>query len=388
MLSEEVGVVESEPLTNLEISTDASTCSTDKIANTAGIEEADVEMVETDRRIENEDTEMEDRKEDEVEIVKDVHIPVEEGDEDDRSVDEEDSDWEDDMDTEEDRGPSKSKALIVMPNRFELERMRALFPEPQTYAVNYLQRLKPDGQSCCVAILNFPIFFVWRSVVIWIKRVAKYKGNTMPDRIVRTNEGGLQCFWLLFRSITRAAAFRGFAHDREIALVERIKCEFIDLRAYNAACGRSYDAWSIKKKFELGQDVASEPLVTPSCLLTASSTARITNATLPTPETSYPVVQPALLSRLMEPSTSNSSLNLPSLNDHITGPSSSLLNRIYPRISSSTSILTPNINQTLSSTLTSSSSSLDPELPKQNNRRGARSGNRVKQKKTANGGAL
>lgn len=170
--------------------------------------------------------------------------------EDDRELEDDDSgnesNLDDDMEIDED---VSALVPIKLPTEAELNRLQSLFPEPEKYAVSYLRRLKPNGQSQCLAILNLPTYFVWMHVVLWIKKVANYKRNKMPKRILRTNEGGYQCFWLLFKNQGRAATFRGFTHDRQMKYRKRIKCEFAEMSAYN-----SYDGWTRTQGFQMGHD--------------------------------------------------------------------------------------------------------------------------------------
>lgn len=66
----------------------------------------------------------------------------------------------------------------------------------------------------------------------------------MLERTVRTNQRGQQAFWLAFRDIAGASAFRGVVAGRRTADSPIINCDYVDGNEYSAASSRSSDIWT------------------------------------------------------------------------------------------------------------------------------------------------
>ncbi|KAF9471213.1 hypothetical protein BDN70DRAFT_939112 [Pholiota conissans] len=135
----------------------------------------------------------------------------------------------------------------VFPDGAQLEAIRAVCPPPEVSPVDTLDCYggKGHAKTAYLAIWNFPIPFLWRDVIDWIKLVSPLAKNPRILRTVRTNELGNQVFWIHFQTIDEAVYFRGIVTGRRASTTGiRVNCDFVDRTQYNGANGRSKDYWN------------------------------------------------------------------------------------------------------------------------------------------------
>lgn len=78
-------------------------------------------------------------------------------------------------------------------------------------------------------------------------------------QILRTNEMGVQVFWLAFNSADQAQLFRGLIAHCYLALNHLTECDFVSSKDYSTAAGTSTDRWDLAKGF-IGTNDIDQPL--------------------------------------------------------------------------------------------------------------------------------
>ncbi|KAF8175363.1 hypothetical protein BJ912DRAFT_931090 [Pholiota molesta] len=146
---------------------------------------------------------------------------------------------------------SSSSAIVpyspTLPEGSTLETIQSVFPAVETAPVPVMSVIGPGTQTAYLIIWNLPPAFTWRSIVQWILMVLPLAGKTLSslERVLRTNEAGLQIFWLKFWTVNDAIAFRGVVSNRQITnqgIV--VNCDFVERNEYAGANGRSADFWN------------------------------------------------------------------------------------------------------------------------------------------------
>ena len=133
------------------------------------------------------------------------------------------------------------------------EMLDALIPAPSAPSFPVLTSLAARAQTKFLCIWSVAVFFTWDDVTQWIHNILA-SAKVQISRVVRTNEGGSQVFWLKMGSTCDAATFRGLVAGANTLDLENIGCDFIHGDMYSKASGRSHDFWSPAKGFQPNVD--------------------------------------------------------------------------------------------------------------------------------------
>ena len=211
---------------------------------------------------------------------------------DDEAIMDEDIAIEDAMDISEETG-----LMTVTQNPIQdREMLDALIPAPLAPSFPVLTSLAARAQTKFLCIWSVAVFFTWDDVTQWIRNILA-SAKVQISRVVRTNEGGSQVFWLKMGSTRDAATFRGLVAGANTLDLENIGCDFIHGDMYSKASGRSHDFWSPAKGFQPNVD-SSAPF---SANLRPSLVERISSVPMSGPSagpSATSSTNPSLLDRL------------------------------------------------------------------------------------------
>ncbi|KAF8176555.1 hypothetical protein BJ912DRAFT_1063872 [Pholiota molesta] len=141
----------------------------------------------------------------------------------------------------------------------DLERMRALFPEPPPPRFATLREIGPGGQSSILAISNLPVYYLWIDVLSWLRDALTLVNRPRIDRVLRTLEDGYQVFWIKMRTPTDASTLRGLLAGRRVSDSPFLRVDFVDGNVYSSRCTLYRDAWSPSHGMELENRLEYRP---------------------------------------------------------------------------------------------------------------------------------
>ncbi|KAF9549478.1 hypothetical protein CPC08DRAFT_755264 [Agrocybe pediades] len=123
------------------------------------------------------------------------------------------------------------------------ESLALAFPAPSTSQVPVLSTINEEGRSRFLIIWNLPLYHTWKSVIIWTKGVLTLVPSVRLMRVIRTNVGGEQVFWLAFKSPDQASTFRGQVAGRKAEGGVVVACEFVSQNEYCSVTGNQPPSW-------------------------------------------------------------------------------------------------------------------------------------------------
>ncbi|KAF9539452.1 hypothetical protein CPC08DRAFT_731115 [Agrocybe pediades] len=118
-----------------------------------------------------------------------------------------------------------------------------VFPTPSAPQVPVLQTINEEGLSRFLIIWNLPPFHLWENVISWICAVWALVPSVRLKRVIRSNEGGEQVFWLAFKTSDHASTFRGQVAGREAEGGVVVACEFVSQDEYCSVTGPKPLSW-------------------------------------------------------------------------------------------------------------------------------------------------
>ncbi|KAF9541393.1 hypothetical protein CPC08DRAFT_730812 [Agrocybe pediades] len=146
------------------------------------------------------------------------------------------------------------------------------FPIPANPLVPVLRTINEEGLSRFLIIWNLPVYHLWENAVAWIETVLPLVPSVKLQRVIRSNEGGQQVFWLAFQSPDQASTFRGQVAGRLTEGGTEIACDFVSPELYCSATGSQPPFWSPKAGYSKG--------LTAKTLLTEGEVIRAPSRTL------------------------------------------------------------------------------------------------------------
>lgn len=117
-------------------------------------------------------------------------------------------------------------------------------PTPPVHIKSYVQQ----GISRFLIIWNIPRFYSWNDVLRWLTTTASSCRNVELVQVYRTNEMGMQVFWLVFKKDYQAESFRGRVASRYAERDHEIWCDFVTANEYSSIAGRQIDRWDVGPK--------------------------------------------------------------------------------------------------------------------------------------------
>ncbi|KAF9541310.1 hypothetical protein CPC08DRAFT_770635 [Agrocybe pediades] len=126
------------------------------------------------------------------------------------------------------------------------------FPIPVNPLVPVLRTINEEGRSRFLIIWNLPVYHLWENAVAWIETVLPLVPSVKLQRVIRSNEGGQQVFWLAFQSPDQASTFRGQVAGRLTEGGTEIACDFVSPELYCSATGSQPPFWSPKAGYSKG----------------------------------------------------------------------------------------------------------------------------------------
>lgn len=115
---------------------------------------------------------------------------------------------------------------------------------PPVHVQSYVQQ----GITRFLIIWNIPNFYSWKDVLHWLTFTASRCRNVELVQVYRTNEMGVQVFWLVFKTEHQAESFRGRVASRYAERDHEIRCDFITANEFSSIAGRPIDRWDAKSQ--------------------------------------------------------------------------------------------------------------------------------------------